>query len=68
MKAQIIKFILFFRNGISLKTVSGESKAVTTKMIAPWNETTMLRLLSNYELDSIFNVDEFAKGEKLSML
>ena len=48
-----------YRNGISLKTISGESSAVTNEMIAPWNETTLPTLLSNYKLENIFNADEF---------
>ena len=28
-------------------------------MTAPWNETTLPTLLSNYKLENIFNVDEF---------
>ena len=28
-------------------------------MTAPWNETTLLTLLSNYKLENVFNVDEF---------
>ena len=47
------------RNGISFKTISGESSAVTDDMTAPWNETTLPALLSNYKLENIFNADEF---------
>ena len=39
--------------------VSGESKAVTPEMVAGWNETTLLTLLSNYDLENIYNADEF---------
>ena len=42
-----------------MKTTSGESASVTTKMIAPWNETTRPTLLSNYKLEDTFNGDEF---------
>ena len=42
-----------------MKTISGESASVTTEMTAPWNETTLPPLLSNYKLDSTFNADEF---------
>ena len=33
--------------------------AVTGEMTAPWNEITLPTLLSNCELENIFNVDEF---------
>ena len=32
---------------------------VTEKMTAPWNETTLPTLLSNYKLENVFNADEF---------
>ena len=50
---------LFFRNGISLKTISGEMSAVTEEMTAPWNETTLPTWLSNYKLENVFNADDF---------
>ena len=50
---------LFFRNGISFKTISGEMSAVTKGMTASWNETTLPTLLSNYKLENVFNPDEF---------
>ena len=28
-------------------------------MVAPWNETTLPKLLSKYDLKDIFNADEF---------
>ena len=28
-------------------------------MVAGWNETTLLTLLSNYDLENIYNADEF---------
>ena len=42
-----------------MKTISEESSSVTTEMTAPWNETTLPTLLSNYKLEDIFNADEF---------
>ena len=33
--------------------------AVTEEMTAPWNETTLLTLPSNYKLENVLNVDEF---------
>ena len=42
-----------------MKTISGESASVTTEMTAPWNETTLPTLLSNYKLEDIFKADEF---------
>ena len=52
-------FYFLFRNNVSFKTVSGESKAVTPEMVAGWNETTLPTLLSNYGLENIYNADEF---------
>ena len=52
-------FYFLFRNNVSFKTVSGESKAVTSEMVAGWNETTLPTLLSNYDLENIYNADEF---------
>ena len=46
-------------NNVSFKKVSGESKAVTPEMVAGWNETTLPTLLSNYDLEDIYNADEF---------
>ena len=33
--------------------------AVIEQMTAPWNETTLSTLLSNYKLENLFNADEF---------
>ena len=52
-------FYFLFRNKISFKMVSGESKAVTPEMVGGWKETTLTTLLSNYGLENIYNVDEF---------
>ena len=64
---------------MSFKNISGESKAVTEEMTAPWPETTLPMILSRYPLENIFNADEFGlfyqclpnktlhlKGEKCS--
>ena len=51
-------FYFIFRNNVSFKTVSGESKAVTSEMVAGWNERTLTTLLSNYGLENIYNADE----------
>ena len=64
---------------MSFKNISGESKAVTEEMTAPWTETTLPTILSRYALENIFNADEFGllyqclpnktlhlKGEKCS--
>ena len=45
--------------GVNLKTISGESDSVTTEITVPWNETTLPTLLTNYNLEDIFNTDEF---------
>lgn len=59
----MVYFVLFsifpHRNGISFKSIVGESKSVTPEMVAPWNETTLPTLLSNYKLEDIYNADEF---------
>ena len=54
-------FLLFFRNNVFLKTVSGEDKAVTHEMVVGWNETTLPTLLSSYGLENIYN------GNKLGL-
>ena len=51
-------FYFIFRNNVSFKTVSGESKAVTPEMFAGWDETTLPTLLSNYGLENIYNANE----------
>ena len=50
---------LFFRNGISFKTISGEMSTLTKEMTVPWNETTLPTLPTNYKLENVFNADEF---------
>ena len=52
-------FYFPFKNNVSFKKVSGESKAVTTVMVDGWNKTTLPTLLSNYDLENIYNADEF---------
>ena len=51
----IIHFYGFFRNAVNLKTMAAESKVISTKMTAPWHETTLPIFLSNYKLGDIFN-------------
>ena len=66
MKAQKIKLCIpnlnkiyyFCKNSISLKAIAGESKAITTEMITPWNEMTLMTLLSNYKIDDAFSAYE----------
>ena len=50
-------FYFLFKKNVSFKTVSSESKAVTPEMIAGWNETILPTLLSNYDLENIYNAD-----------
>ena len=52
-------FSSFFRHGITFKEVSGESKKVDKEMTAPWEETTLPIILARYQLNDIFNADEF---------
>ena len=52
-------FHLFFRHGITFKEVSAESEKVTKEMTAPWEERTLLAILTRYQIKDIFNADEF---------
>ena len=52
-------FYFLFRNNVSFKTVSGESKTVMPELVAGWNETTLPTLLSNNGLENIYNVHKF---------
>ena len=47
------------RNHITFKTVSWETKSVTSEMVDAWWEIFLPTLLSNYELKEICNVDKF---------
>ena len=47
------------RFNVSFKTVSGESNACTAEMIAPWKQTMLPTILSKYDLNQIYNIDEF---------
>lgn len=51
--------ISFFRNDVSVKTLSDKNSVVIDDMVSPWNETILPTLLSNYKLENIFNADEF---------
>ena len=44
---------------VSFKTVSGESNACTDEMVAPWEQTTLPTILSKYDLNQIYNANEF---------
>ena len=46
------------RNSISFKVVAGESASVTEEMVAPWTETTLPTILSQFKAEDIYNVDE----------
>ena len=47
------------RFNVSFKTVSGESNACTDEMVAPWEQNTLPTVLSKYDLNHIYNADEF---------
>ena len=47
------------RYNVSFKKISGEGNACTDEMTAPWAETTLPTMLSKYELNQIYNADEF---------
>lgn len=47
------------RHDIVFKNVSGEAKSCTADMTASWEETTVPTILTNYQLQNIFNANEF---------
>ena len=47
------------RLNVSFKTVSGESNACTDEMVAPWEQTTLPTIFSKYDLNQIYNANEF---------
>ena len=47
------------RFNVSFKTVSGESNACTDEMVASWEQTTLSAILPKYDLNQIYNADEF---------
>ena len=47
------------RFNVSFKTISGENNACTDEMVAPWEQTTLPTILSKYDLNQIYNADEF---------
>ena len=44
---------------MSFKTVSGESNACTDEIVAPWEQTTLPTILSKYDLNQVYNADDF---------
>ena len=46
------------RNSIAFKVVAGESASVSEEMVAPWIETTLPTILSQFKPEDIYNVDE----------
>ena len=53
------KLINFYRHNNSLKIIDDEFNLVTSDMIVFPRKTILKKVLSNYELNSIFNADEF---------
>ena len=47
------------RFNVSFKTVSCENNACTNEMVALWEQTTLPTYLSKYDLNQIYNADEF---------
>ena len=47
------------RNNVTFKAVSGEAKSCTPGMTAYWKQTHWPMILSRYNLQDIFNADEF---------
>ena len=52
-------FYFLFRNNVSSKMVSVESKTITPETVVAWNGTTLPTLLSNYGPEDIYNADKF---------
>ena len=44
---------------VSFKTVFDESNACTDETVAPWEQTTLPPILSKYNLNQIYNADEY---------
>ena len=47
------------RKDMILRLKSGKSQSVTEKRLNPWTETCLPTLLSNYNLNDIYNADKF---------
>ena len=47
------------RLNIFFKKISGEGASCTPEMVSPWKETSLPTLLSNHDLQDIYNADEF---------
>ena len=47
------------RQNFTDHVVSGESNSVSQDMMVSWSETKLPTILKNYELENIFNADEF---------
>ena len=47
------------RHNIKFKTISGEASSCTADMTSSWEDTTLLTILSKYDLEDIYNADEF---------
>ena len=45
------------RYNVSFKMVSGEGNSCMAEITAPWKETTLLTILSKYNLDEIYKAD-----------
>ncbi|XP_057299236.1 tigger transposable element-derived protein 4-like [Hydractinia symbiolongicarpus] len=48
-----------YRQNIIYRIISGEEKSCTPGMTASWEETHLPTILSRYDLQDIFNADEF---------
>ena len=53
------------RHGIVYRQISGESEAINECDISAWTESTLPMLLKNYNLDDVYNADEFGLFFKL---
>ena len=53
------------RHGIVYRQISGEAEAVSDTDVAAWTEKTLPMLLSGYELENVYNADEFGLFYKL---
>ena len=50
---------LYFRYGVTFKSIVGEEKSITPEMTAAWKETCLPNIFSKYEFCVIYNADEF---------
>ena len=45
-------------HGLAVKTICGESASVSPEMVQQWHQETLPRLLEQYSLSDVYNVNE----------